>query len=215
MGVLLKVTDLSYRQRKHLEALLQNIGFTVATGELVLIRGGSGSGKTTLAELLAGLITPNSGRVERPASVALVAQRFLLYQDLTVRENLEFYRKIHEYQGELQPLLRWAGLERWEGERAGLIPVGCQKMLQLCVALTRESSLIIMDEPTVGLDGRQMAALTKLLPELTGAGKGVLILTADGADCEIAATRVYRLRDSRLTSDEVEALPNRMAEERR
>jgi ABC-type multidrug transport system ATPase subunit len=215
MGVLLKVTDLSYRQRKHREALLQNIDLMVATGELVVIRGGSGSGKTTLAELLAGLTAPGSGRVERPAPVALVSQRFLLYQDLTVRENLEFYCKINDYQGELQSLLTWAGLERWVCERTGRIPVGCQKMLQLCVALTRESPLLIMDEPTVGLDGRQMVALTKLILELTGAGKGVLILTADDAGGEIAATRVYRLQDGRLTLDGVGPIPNQMAEERR
>jgi ABC-type multidrug transport system ATPase subunit len=201
MGVLLRATGLSYLRRKYREALLQNINLTVTTGETVMVRGGSGAGKSTLAALLLGLEKATTGRVERAATVAGVTQRFWLYQDLTVRENLEFFSRINDYQGELETLLMWSGLEQRQRDRAGKLPSGCQKMLQLCVALTRKPALLICDEPTVGLDERQTGSLRQLLTEFKKAGKGTVIMTTANLGSLTEFDRVFRLRDGSLAAE--------------
>jgi ABC-type multidrug transport system ATPase subunit len=201
MGVLLRATGLSYRQRKYREALLQNINLTLAAGETVMVRGGSGVGKSTLAALLLGLEKATSGRVERLVTVAGVTQRFLLYQELTVKENLEFFSRINDYQGDLERLLTWGGLAQRQRERARKLPSGYQKMLQLCVALTREPALLICDEPTVGLDERQTEVWRQLLAEFKKAGKGTVIVTTADLSSLTEFDRVFRLCDGTLAAE--------------
>jgi ABC-2 type transport system ATP-binding protein len=211
MGVLLKATGLAYHHGKHREALLRNINLTVEPGESVVIQGGSGIGKSTLAELLIGVAKPSTGSVECYGLAAWVPQQFLLYLDLTAGENLEFYSRVNDYQGDRQELLTWGGLQ--EGSRAGKLPVGCKKMLQICIALTRKPDLIILDEPFVGLDERQMAAVIHLLQELTKAGKGIVVMLS-GMTKVTADDQVYRLQNGMLTRENARSFPAETAEGR-
>jgi ABC-type multidrug transport system ATPase subunit len=200
MGMLLKATGLTSHRGKRRQVLLRDIHLTVEPGESVVIQGGSGTGKSTLAELLIGVAKPGVGAVERCGLAAWVPQQFLLYRDLTVAENLEFYSRVNDYQGDPQELLTWCGLQQWLPERAGKLPAGCKKMLQICIALTRKPDLMILDEPFASLDERQMAAVTHLLRELNKAGKGIVVLLS-GMTKVIAAARVYRLQNGTLTPE--------------
>jgi ABC-type multidrug transport system ATPase subunit len=214
MGVLLKATGVAERPGRHRKALLQKINLTVAAGELVVIRGGSNTGKSALVELLAGLAQPGAGTIERSGIVALVSQQFRLYQDLTAEENLEFFSRINDYQSDWRALLTWAGLDRWPRKNAGQLPVGGKKMLQIGVALTQEPDLLILDEPTVGLDGTQTAAVIQLLQKLKQAGKGVALTLADAAVLAITGDQVYRLTNGTLVSEHPEAVPAARVEAR-
>lgn len=176
MRELLKVNGVSFRQKKRGgECVLENINLTVSAGELVEIYGRSGSGKTTLIEVIAGIKPPQSGKVERYGPLAWVPQEFLLYKDLTVLENMDFFSRIYRYHGDFQPLLVWGGLDRHTGERAGWLSAGYKKMLQLCVALMQDFSLLVLDEPQVGMDETQAAVLAMLLHKLKREGKGILL----------------------------------------
>lgn len=198
MGELLKATGVSCYRGKTRETLLDNIDLTVTAGQLIIIRGNSGVGKSTLIQLLAGVIRPAAGLIERYTEAAWVPQRFLLYQDLTVAENLDFFIRVNRFQGDGESLLNWAGLAERRRERAGKLPVGYKKMLQICVALTREAGLFLLDEPLVGLDQQQTVVLNQLLLKLIKAGKSIVV-TQSGPTVSRDADCVYRLQNGLLT----------------
>ena len=167
----------------------------VAAGELFGLVGPDGAGKTTTLRMLAGVLPPSSGgtRVfgtdvaEDPEAakgrIAYMPQRFGLYHDLTVRENLEFYADLFdvpraERPGRLQRLYDFSGLGSFGDRRAGALSGGMKQKLGLSCALIHRPSLLLLDEPTFGVDPVSRRDLWLIIHEMVDEGVTVVVSTA-------------------------------------
>ncbi len=173
---------------------VDGLDLEVRAGEMVGLVGPDGAGKTTTMRLLCGALQPTSGTMrvagyEVPAQVekarediGYLAQRFSLYGDLTVRENLEFFGEVFDMSSEerkqrSQELLRFAGLEEFADRRAAALSGGMQKKLGLASALVHHPKVLLLDEPTGGVDPVARQEFWHLLIGLLRDGSAVLVST--------------------------------------
>jgi ABC-2 type transport system ATP-binding protein len=167
----------------------------VPEGTLFGLVGPDGAGKTTTLRMLAGVLPPTSGdAVVGGVSVAgdpegvkhhiaYMAQRFGLYHDLTVRENIEFYADLYQVPaGErpkrLERLYRFSSLGPFEQRLAGQLSGGMKQKLSLCCALIHHPEILLLDEPTFGVDPISRRDLWLILHEMVAEGVTVFVTTA-------------------------------------
>ncbi|HHV54532.1 MAG TPA: ATP-binding cassette domain-containing protein [Firmicutes bacterium] len=196
----------------HLVRVSKRFGATVAVseidlavhpGELVAAVGPDGAGKTTLARLAAGVLAPSAGRVEPDprGRVGYLSGRFSLYPDLTVWENLTFLARLNgmapgAVEAEAGRLLQWTGLLPFRGRLAGQLSGGMRQKLALACAVIHRPPLLVLDEPTTGVDPVARAELWELLRHQAAEGRAVLITTPyldEGESCHRVAL-LYRGR---------------------
>jgi ABC-2 type transport system ATP-binding protein len=173
---------------------VDHITFDVRAGEVFGFLGANGAGKTTAIRMLTGLLAPTSGRatvaghdVAREAekvkrAIGYMSQRFSLYEDLTVRENIRLYGGIYDL-GDREIRDRTDRmLARLELGHAGdafvrAIPLGWRQKLAFCVALLHEPRVVFLDEPTSGVDPITRRQFWELIYEAAAAGTTVLVTT--------------------------------------
>ncbi|WP_447954087.1 ATP-binding cassette domain-containing protein [Sphingopyxis chilensis] len=194
-------------------SVLQDVSFRVGRGEVFGVVGPDGAGKTTLLQMLAAILTPSEGHcrvlgedVRRRAGlvqarVGYMSQGFSLYDRLTVAENIAFAADIRDVPKTAlaerrTQLLAMAGLERFQDRREGALSGGMRKKLALCANLIHEPPLLILDEPSLGVDPLSRRELWKILEAARAAGRSIVFATSymDEAD---ASDRVLLLRDGR------------------
>jgi len=173
---------------------VDGLDLQVRAGEMVGLVGPDGAGKTTTMRLLCGALRQNSGVIrvagyEIPAQVekareeiGYLAQRFSLYGDLTVKENLEFFSEVFDMdeadrKQRSQELLRFAGLEEFANRPAVALSGGMQKKLGLACALVHHPKVLLLDEPTGGVDPIARQEFWHLLIALLREGSAVLVST--------------------------------------
>lgn len=173
---------------------VDGLNLQVRAGEMVGLVGPDGAGKTTTMRLLCGAVKPTSGRIrvagyELPQQVerarehvGYLAQRFSLYGDLTVTENLEFFGEVfdvpdEERRARSQELLAFAGLAQFADRPAIDLSGGMQKKLGLATALVHRPKVLLLDEPTGGVDPVARQEFWQLLIGLLRAGSAVLVST--------------------------------------
>jgi ABC-2 type transport system ATP-binding protein len=169
--------------------------FDVAPGELFGIVGPDGAGKTTTLRMLSGVLRPTTGDatiagvsiLHAPEAVkpriAYMSQRFGLYTDLTVRENIEFYADLYqvpkmERPARLDRLYQFSALGPFEDRLAGQLSGGMKQKLSLCCALIHHPEVLLLDEPTFGVDPISRRDLWLILHEMVADGVTVLLSTA-------------------------------------
>jgi ABC-2 type transport system ATP-binding protein len=173
---------------------VDGLNLQLRAGEMVGIVGPDGAGKTTVMRLLCGALKPTSGRirvagydlprqVERAREhIGYLAQRFSLYGDLTVTENLEFFGEVFgipedQRRARSQELLAFAGLASFAGRPASVLSGGMQKKLGLATALVHQPEVLLLDEPTGGVDPVARQEFWHLLVGLLRGGSAVLVST--------------------------------------
>lgn len=189
-------------------AALENISFALPAGGISAIMGSNGAGKTTLLRVLAGSLEPDSGRIAWPRTgartgVALVAQSVALYPHLTIRENCLVSGRMEGMRGaELKARADKAiedtlcgGMER---KLAGHLSGGFQRRVAIAAALMGDAPLVILDEPTTGLDTKARDAIVTILRSLAFAGKTVVFTTHDFELADTLADFGLFLRAGRL-----------------
>jgi len=171
------------------------MAFTVAPGELFGLVGPDGAGKTTTLRMLAGVLRPTSGdalvhgvSVARDPEgvkphIAYMSQRFGLYADLTVRENIDFYADLYEVparerEARRDRLYQFSSLGAFEHRLAGQLSGGMKQKLGLCCALIHQPEILLLDEPTFGVDPISRRDLWLILEEMVSQGVAVLVSTA-------------------------------------
>ena len=181
---------------KHFGAVraVDGLDLAVRAGEMVGLVGPDGAGKTTTMRLLCGALHPTSGAMrvagfEVPAQVerareqiGYLAQRFSLYGDLTVQENLDFFGDVFgmaaaERRRRSAELLRFAGLTPFADRPAQALSGGMQKKLGLAAALVHRPKVLLLDEPTGGVDPVARQEFWQLLTGLLRSGSAVLVST--------------------------------------
>lgn len=193
---------------------LNGVSFDVARGEMFGLIGPDGAGKTTTLRLICGLLRPMSGeirvfgadpyRAHRAVtqSIGYLSQQFSLYGDLSIDENVEFFARLHgveSFETKRTRLLSLTGLEKFRGRLADRLSGGMKQKLALACTLIHEPPLIVLDEPTTGVDPVSRREFWKLLAEFLAGGLTIVLATPYLDEAERCA-RVALMSDGRLLS---------------
>lgn len=183
-------------------AVLVDVSLTVARGEIHGLLGANGSGKTTLLRIIAGICQADSGAVDHQhgggAMIGYAAQRFCLYDELTVGENLRFQARMRGCpQSSVADFEQQFELQLLDGQRAGRLSGGQRQRLLLAAALLHRPSLLLLDEPTTALDDESRQSLWQMLRREADHGTAIVLTThetLDSLQCDV----VTRLKDGRV-----------------
>lgn len=193
-----------FRTAEKLITALDGLTAEVGAGQITGLVGSDGAGKTTLMRLLTGLLRPDNGVIrvlgldaetqaqEIQASVGYMPQRFGLYEDLSIRENLELYADLQglprrERKAHFEELMDFTGLGPFQARLAGQLSGGMKQKLGLACTLVRPPRLLLLDEPSVGVDPVSRRELWDIVQSLVGEGISVLWATAyldEAARCD-------------------------------
>ncbi|HUW35789.1 MAG TPA: ABC transporter ATP-binding protein [Rhodocyclaceae bacterium] len=174
---------------------LDRLSFSVAPGEIFGLVGPDGAGKTTAMRLCAGVMRPDEGSIvidgvdvlahpERAKRhVSYMPQRFALYEDLTVEENIRFFADLFEMPSELwraraEAMLAASDMTRFKGRLAGQLSGGMKQKLGLTCSLVHAPRVLLLDEPTTGVDPISRREFWQILYGLRAEGVAMLISTA-------------------------------------
>ncbi len=188
---IVRCTDLAVAHRDHVA--VRGVDLDVAAGELVALVGGDGAGKTTVLRALAGRLSPHSGTitVRADGGTGVVPARGATWRDLTVDENLGFVRAAHGADpARLDDLVGRMGLRDARDRLAGHLSGGMRQKLALAMALVHGPSLLVLDEPTTGVDPVSRAEIWRLLGEELAAGAGIVLATTYLDEAERATRAV-------------------------
>ncbi len=202
-------------------AALDSLDLTIAAGECVALMGPNGSGKTTAGELICGLQEPTHGWVRIAGysmdieAEAVAARRYLsyvpdnpyLYHDLTVADHMRLVATAHgvardDMEQRITRLLRSLGLEN----RADFFPAqlsrGMRQKTAIACAVIRPFSVLVLDEPTIGLDVASVETLRDFLLKSLGTKRAILLMTHDEVFARSVANRVLRIAEGHVWEDE-------------
>ncbi|HWE24356.1 MAG TPA: ABC transporter ATP-binding protein [Myxococcales bacterium] len=173
---------------------MRDLNLSIAKGEVFGLLGPNGSGKTTTIRMLCGLIAPSEGTAivagvdvrEAPDRIkeliGYMSQRFGLYEDLTVAENMDFYGGIYGLEGpsrrgRIAEVVAFLGLDRRLKQLAGTLSGGWKQRLGLACALMHQPSVLFLDEPTAGVDPAARRGFWQTIHELSTQGTTVIVTT--------------------------------------
>jgi ABC-2 type transport system ATP-binding protein len=192
---------------------LDGVSMAIEPGRITGLVGPDGAGKTTLIRILAGLMAPTSGSVAvlggKPGDtlddLGYMPQRFGLYEDLSVLENLKLYAEVRglaksEQKESFDRLMEFTDLARFQDRLAGKLSGGMKQKLGLACALVKTPKVLLLDEPGVGVDPISRRELWSMVGDLTEQGIGVLWSTAYLDEAEKCDT-VYLLNEGQLLFD--------------
>jgi ABC-2 type transport system ATP-binding protein len=184
---------------------LRGVSFTAAPGELLAVIGPNGAGKTTLLSILAGIREADSGVVRLPAgAVGFVPQQAALYRRLTVAENLRLFARLErvaDVDAAVERMLEQAGLAERRDDQVGTLSGGNQQRVNIAIGLLSAPAVLLLDEPSTGLDPRQRERLWEFVLDLAGAGTTVIFSTHNIAEAERYGRRLLVLADGERLFD--------------
>ena len=214
------------RQRYGETTALDGVTFEIRRGEMFGVIGPDGAGKTTLLRLACGLLAPDGGTVRlfgadpfrsrgaATAAIGYLSQRFSLYGDLSIDENLEFFARLHgvsTYQARRTRLLDLTGLTPFRARLADRLSGGMKQKLALACTLIHEPPLLVLDEPTTGVDPVSRREFWKLLAEFLSQGLTIVLATPYLDEAERCG-RIALLSEGRvLALDAPQRLQQRIA----
>jgi ABC-2 type transport system ATP-binding protein len=194
-------------------AALEEVSFPVGVGQVAAVIGADGSGKTTLLRALVGTVRPSAGRVRRPPKrrMGYMSAGPGVYRDLTVEENLRFAARAYgvpkrALADRLEELLAATGLSEARSRLAALLSGGMRQKLALAMAVLHKPELLVLDEPTTGLDPVSRAELWRMIAELAVAGTAIALATTYVDEAERAASVLVLLRGRPLAMGTPEAI---------
>ena len=204
---MLTVESLSFRYPGGEETVLRDLSVEVPTGGIFGLLGPNGAGKTTLISILAGQLRAPGGRVafdgepledlrrREPAVLGLVPQEFAFYPMLTCRENLRFFAAVQGLGGErlrerVAAVAAFARIENVQARRAGELSGGLRRRLNLAIGLLTEPRILLLDEPTVGVDPQSRAFLLESIRGLAAAGRTIIYTSHYMEEVEAICDRV-------------------------
>jgi len=193
---------------------VRDLNLTIAKGEVFGLLGPNGSGKTTTIRMLCGLLAPSEGTAivagvdvrEAPDRIkeliGYMSQRFGLYEDLTVAENMDFYAGIYGLEGpgkrgRIADVVSFLGLDRRLNQLAGTLSGGWKQRLGLACAMMHQPQVLFLDEPTAGVDPAARRSFWKTIHRLAEHGTTIIVTTHYMDEAE-RCTRVALLSQGHL-----------------
>jgi ABC-2 type transport system ATP-binding protein len=208
---------------------VSDVSFSLAPGQLVGLLGPNGAGKTTTVAMIAGLVTPDAGEVlvdgkrlrgdTDPAKrrIGLVPQDLALYDELSARDNLRFFGGLFNLSGRALDQAIGAALDLVElsdraADRVKTFSGGMKRRLNLAAGLLHDPDILLLDEPTVGVDPQSRNAIFDKLEVLKGRGKALLYTTHYMEEAERLADRIVVIDHGNVIADDTLAgLQSRVA----
>ena len=198
---------------------VDDVSFTLRKGELVGLLGPNGAGKSTTVSIIAGLLTPERGEVlidgkrltgdTDPAKrrIGLVPQDIALYEELSARENLRFFGSLYSLTGSaleeaMTSALELVGLTERAGDKVKSFSGGMMRRLNLAAGLLHDPDILLLDEPTVGVDPQSRNAIFENLEHLKAQGKALLYTTHYMEEAERLADRIVVIDHGRAVADD-------------
>lgn len=194
---------------------VQDASFALAPGEIVGFLGPNGAGKSTTMKMITGSLMPNSGRIEvmglpvgpqHPATRQLIGylpEHNPLYVELHVRAHLEFIAQVHgisQPRKRIEEVIQLVGLEPEAHKRIGQLSKGYRQRVGLAQAILHDPEVLILDEPTTGLDPNQLIEIRQLIKTL-GEKKTVLFSTHILSEVALLCDRVLVIHQGKLQAD--------------
>jgi ABC-2 type transport system ATP-binding protein len=196
--------------------VIDQLSFSVRQGEIFGFLGPNGAGKTTLVNIITGLLEAEDGTItlfeQHPpgdpqvrASIGLASQSLSLYEELTARENLQFFGQMQNLEGPgldeaVTQALQTVGLTDKADGRVKTFSGGMKRRLNLAVAILHQPKLLILDEPTVGVDPQSRNAIMETILRLRGAGHTIIYTTHYMEEVEKLCDRVAIIDHGRLVA---------------
>ena len=207
---LLTAHHISYRYPKQSEQALQGVTLTLSRGQAVGLLGPNGSGKSTLINVLIGLRAPQGGEVrhvgEREPVIAWVPQEYAFYPELTCRENLKFFVSMLDLPA-AQRAARIAQVEQscvlqeFAEKLARHCSGGVRRRLNIAIALLQQPDVLLLDEPTVGVDPQSRAFLLDQVRRLADTGTAILYATHYMEEVSTVCDEVLLLDHGKVLAD--------------
>ena len=184
---------------------LKGISWELNAGELLGFFGPNGAGKTTMIRCISGLLKPDSGEIIRRKKIesrsdvcvglGLVPQNLAVYPDLTVQQNVEVFGRLEGVRGKMlqrriDEVLEWAALDDRRHSLAKSLSGGMQRRLNIACSVLHEPDILLLDEPTVGVDPQSRERIYEMLQQLTSAGAAVLLTTHQLEEVETRCDRI-------------------------
>jgi ABC-2 type transport system ATP-binding protein len=199
----LEVNDLSKSFGER--AALREVSLDVRPGELLAVLGPNGAGKTTLLSILAGITRPDSGRIERAnGRLGWVPQQAGLYRRLTVEENLRLFghmEGVADLEGTVDRMLDQTGLADRRHDPVSALSGGNQQRINIAIGLLGDPSVLLLDEPSSGLDPSQRVRLWEFVAGLAEAGTTVIYSTHQIEEASHYGDRLVVLADGETIFD--------------
>ena len=173
---------------------VKNVSLQIRNGEVYGLLGANGAGKTTTIRMLCGLLEPTGGTMELAGSfgnlrteairsrIGYMSQKFSLYDDLTIRENLDFFAGVYgvpkqEREEKISWVLAFSGLEGKDNQITGSLPGGWKQRVAFGAAIMHEPDILFLDEPTSGVDPLARRAFWTMINRLADTGAAILVTT--------------------------------------
>ncbi len=196
MSALLKATKVS-KFYGHFPALRQ-LSFEVEAGQCVALLGRNGAGKTTLLKILGGLSKATEGEFESRARVSVLGHGIGVYDELSARQNLEFFRTLSPVEIDVEGWLERVNLKQVADAPLREYSRGMRQRLALARTFMGEPELLLLDEPFTSLDDKATALLQSLLAEALGRGAAVVLSTHQIPEAMALSTHVLFLDRGKL-----------------
>ncbi len=190
---------------------LRNVNFTVRTGEVVALLGPNGAGKTTAVKLLLGLMPPNAGRVrvlggdptnpENRMRTGAMLQVGRVPETLRVREHIDLFSSYYSKPLPLKKVVVAAGLEKFVDRKFGDLSGGQRQRVLFALAICGDPDLLLLDEPTVGLDVEARRALWDEIRNLVGRGKTIVLTTHYLEEADALADRIAVINEGTIIAE--------------
>jgi ABC-2 type transport system ATP-binding protein len=177
---------------------LRGVSFDARPGELLAVIGPNGAGKTTLLTILAGIRQADAGTIHVPGKVGWVPQQAALYRRLTVDENLRLFARLEDVEdvdAAVGRMLDQTGLEERRDDQVATLSGGNQQRVNIAIGLLSEPAVLLLDEPSTGLDPRQRERLWEFVLGLAGGGTTVIYTTHHLVEAERYGNRLIVLAD--------------------
>ena len=178
MDSLLKVENLQIKTLENLKEL----NFQVFPSEIVGIYSKVDSGQELIIDVLTGLQRKKSGNISMVENFYAINHDSAIYEDMTIEENLEFTKEVYSTNVNISEILEKIALKKHKDTLVGKLPLALRKMSQMATVLTRDFELLLLEEPSMGLDDDSNIKLIEIAEELKKEGKGVLIFTSRKID---------------------------------
>jgi ABC-2 type transport system ATP-binding protein len=178
---------------------LRGVDFEAQPGELLAVIGPNGAGKTTLLSILAGIVRADEGEVHLPrGEVGWVPQQAAMYRRLTVEENLRLFARLEgrlEVETSVERMLEQTDLADRRHDQVARLSGGNQQRINIAIGLLAQPVVLLLDEPSAGLDPRQRARLWEFVSELAASGTTVIFSTHNIQEAERYGERLLVLAD--------------------
>jgi ABC-2 type transport system ATP-binding protein len=195
---------------------LNNVSFQINTDEIVGFIGPNGAGKSTMMKIICGYLPPSHGKVlvnnidvsEKPLEVrkyiGYLPENNPLYLDMYVKEYLEFVSgilKISDKKDRIAEIIKQTGLEVEKHKKIGALSKGYKQRVGIAQALIHDPSVVILDEPTTGLDPNQILEIRNLISE-TGKGKTIMLSTHIMQEVEAICSRIIVINKGEIVAND-------------